>query len=57
MSNNTWLSIPRSDVMVAVDYGRDDVRLLFKDAKTINKVIKDLEELKTAIVEREGGLV
>lgn len=57
MSFKPWLSIRRSDVMVAVDYGRDDIRLLFKDTKTIDKVIKDLEDLKITIREGEGGKV
>lgn len=53
MSFTPWLSISRSDVTVAVDYGREDVRLYFKNTKTIDKVIKDLEELKNTIKETE----
>lgn len=54
MSIKPWLSISRSDVTVAIDYGRDDIRLLFKDTKTIDKVIKDLEELRNTIKETES---
>lgn len=51
MSFEPWVTISRSDVKVAIDYGRDDFRLLFKDTKTIDKLIKDLTDLKTSIME------
>lgn len=50
-----WLSIPVDDATVAVDYDYGDIRIMFKDVKTIDDVIAQLENVREVMAEMEGS--
>lgn len=54
MSIKPWLSIPKACAMVAVDYDCGEIRIMFKDAATVETAIKELEELKLLLKEKEA---
>ena len=54
MSIKPWLSIPKACAKVAVDYDCGEIRIMFKDAATVENAIKELEELKLLLKEKES---
>lgn len=53
MSIKPWLSIPMTDAKIAIDYDFGELRIMFKDAATVETAIKELEELKILLKEKE----
>lgn len=53
MSFAPWVIIPVDNVMVAVDYDYGDVRIIFKDTKTIDNVIEQLHNIRGIVKETE----
>ena len=53
MSIKPWLTIPMTDAKVAIDYDFGELRIMFKDSATVETAIKELEELKLLLKEKE----
>lgn len=50
-----WISIPIDNAKVAVDYETCEIRIMFKDVKTIDGVISQLENVRELTVEMESA--
>jgi hypothetical protein len=48
-----WVSIPIDEAKVAVDYDAGDIRIMFRDVKTIDDVISQLENVRELAMEME----
>lgn len=50
-----WVSIPVDDATVTVDYNYGDIRIMFKDVKTVDDTIAQLENVRELMIEMEGS--